>query len=90
MEGSTVYFATPYVHQGQLPEIEYTTEKGRCKDCNRSNTRLLWTVPCRDPTGRIAHPVTTHNRYRLCQGCAKRRGPPYRLAIAVFVKAISV
>jgi len=54
-----------------LSKIQHTEKKGNCSDCNRG-THLLWTTESLD--------------YRLCQGCAKRRGPPYRLAIRVFTE----
>ena len=62
-------------HSPGTPFIQRTEKKGNCSDCNRG-THLLWS------TGPID--------YRLCQACAKRRGPPYRHAITVFLKAIHV
>jgi len=104
MEGSTVRFDAPYVHHrpekgmitiaragalgrgrkdepaeaapttpGTLPRIQRTEKKGNCSDCNRG-THLLWTSPNID--------------YRLCQGCAKKRGGAYRETIKNFVISV--
>jgi len=54
-----------------FPRIQRTEKKGNCADCNRG-THLLWTSPNID--------------YRLCQGCAKRRGPAYRTTVNLFVE----
>jgi len=73
MEGSTVRFDALYVHHGQLPKIQRTEKKGNCADCNHG-THLLWTSPNID--------------YRLCQGCAKRRGGAYLSTIKNFVISV--
>src|SRR5712664_1424852 len=67
-----------------LPTIQWIQKRKNCSVCNKP-THLSWQSPCRDPTGRIVHSSQPHNKYWLCQGCAKRRGPPYRLAVSVFL-----
>jgi len=65
--------------------IKWTPEKRKCRDCKRG-TRLDWTVPCLDPRGNQIHPLTEHNRYRLCQSCARRRSDVFREALRGFMR----
>ena len=60
-------------HSPGTPFIQRTRKKGNCSDCNRG-THLLWS------TGPID--------YRLCQGCAKRRGGAYLSTIKNFVISV--
>lgn len=74
MEGSTVYFATPYVVKAdELPKIRYFQKEKNCCDCNNP-THLTWTT------------VIAHIRFRLCQGCARRRGNIYEYALNQFLR----
>src|SRR5689334_17191738 len=75
VEGGTAAFLQPYVFTGNdLPKIRHTKKEKNCADCNNP-THLEWTSPI------------AHMRYRLCQGCAKRRGNIYQIAIERFTRA---
>ena len=79
MKGQQLVLAAPralkynealgHAYNRSLPRIQRTEKKGNCCICNRG-THLLWS------TGPID--------YRLCQGCAKRRGGIYLSTIRMF------
>src|SRR4029077_2417367 len=68
-----------------LPEIEWIEKRKNCSDCNKP-THLSWKRLCSNLQGRIVHPEQPHNKWWLCQGCARRRGGSYQQAIEQFLR----
>jgi hypothetical protein len=87
MEGSTATFMPPYVITEAKADdltVKRMEKKKPCSDCHRG-TRLEWTNNCLSTDGRVIHSPTAHNRFRLCQACAKKRGNQYEVAVQCFI-----
>ena len=60
----------------RLPHITRKVAKKKCSDCGRG-TALSWENGYAQAIGGL--------KYRLCQACAKKRGPPYDIALRNFL-----
>ncbi len=64
--------ALGHAYNRSLPKIEYMQKKKLCEHCQRG-THLRWEFG-----------QNKFARFRICQGCAKRRGDSYRFALRLF------